>query len=198
MIREYFVYNIPLFFSKARVQKRLKRIFGDVEIDIFQCKTNKSSHRGLARIESKYDLETGRVDFGTKYPIFVNVWIDKSLDADITSDEKTCSTDITDNYIDTPISFEFKCCESTDIYPVAQKFALSVPHVISLTPVPTDFVTQRQESFDIHAYICDKCQIYCGRCFVAANHFNSAFAALVGKSYNMAFPLVYSGFKKRI
>ena len=139
-----------------------------------------------------------KVDFGTKYPIFVNVWVDKSLDADLTSDEKTCSTDIVENYIDTSISFESRCCESTDIYPVAPKLELSISHSLSLTSAPTVLITQFQESFDIHAYICDECAIYCGRCLIAARHFNGGLAALAGNYSNMKFPLVYSGFKMRI
>ena len=64
--RQYFVYNLPRFFSPLRINDRLIFLMGEVHVDIFLgSKRNNLGfyHMGMARIESKHELKTGEVDF---------------------------------------------------------------------------------------------------------------------------------------
>jgi len=205
MIREYFIYNIPLFFNQRRVASRLAMIYGYIKLDLFKPKKDSQIyHSGCARIESEVVIMIGEVDFGTRFPIFVQPWIDKAPKAlkaeieHIDNDEKTCSSDLDDAEDKCQVmqfSYETQRCNSIDIPHCSPMLKPDVVHSISLFPVATILAVQAQMSFNVQAYICDKCHIsYCFNCLLAARHFN----AYMGTISKFRFPIIFNGFKQRI
>ena len=154
-LNNYFIWNLPLFASRALIQERLCLRFGKCSIYIFDPKLPKHrTHAGIARVVCSDAADFGEktpIDLGFRYPAFaknsstrfqpdfkLRSWPSHNHAPDLNSDEK--SEDST---------FSISMCTSIDII----RPVVVMNEIVNIDPVlkPVTLTCELCNVFDIHS-----------------------------------------------
>ena len=158
---EYFIYNLPKFFSQHRIRRKLCEALGNVQVDLFTTKNSNNLNDGMARLECEHQLSLGEVDIGLRYPVFLKIWVDKSSELDTVSDVKVCS--------EGDLSSDATCCfvsarvESLDIFPSQKTLSIREQCSCDVSPIISNFnlrISLDEQNWNLKSAICSNhCQL---------------------------------------